>query len=497
MKFVWLLLLFLPAAAGCQALRVRPLHETAEYQQSLINAPRFEKSPVQTAGSDSTNAVPQPVPAPQKIRPVSFENKSGRQEMAHAVASEHRTESTGEWPQIEAQSPAELTLEQLQQRMLQVHPDLLAVQAELESLRGKWIQAGLQNNPVLGWASEDMGEEGQGGRHGVIVGREVIRRDKLAASRHVVSAEIAAVQQQMETLRIRLLTDVRMRFYDLLVAQEKRVVADQLVEISRQAAAASQRLFEAREVARSAVLQSELELQTALIVQAQALNQQRAAQRQLAALVAENDFENLTIAGDPRHILRLIDLEQLYDQLLAASPELAAAFAQVDLARQQLQREHVEVLPNVIWEATLQYDTASDHLVTGFQFAVPLPTVNRNQGAILEARHQIIVAEQKAAAKAINLRQRLVDAYEAYTEAQIQADAYHQQILPRAKQTLELISGGYEQGEVSFLEWLTAQRTYSQTNLMYFDKLKQVWRRGAEIQGMLLHDSMGRPSDRP
>ena len=45
-------------------------------------------------------------------------------------------------------------------------------------------------------------------------------------------------------------------------------------------------------------------------------------------------------------------------------------------------------------------------------------------------------------------------------------------------------------GEAGFLNLLTAQRSYSQTNLAYLDALRHLRTASAEIEGMLLSNSM-------
>jgi cobalt-zinc-cadmium efflux system outer membrane protein len=312
----------------------------------------------------------------------------------------------------------------------------------------------------------------------------------LNLSRSVVCAEIRAAEQRLAEMEQRLLTDVRQRYYDLLVAQEKISIANELVRISQNAVDVSKQLVEAQEAARTAVLQSELELQNAVVVQRQAENQQVGARRKLAALLGESKLPFECVEGDVRSAVKLEEFEQSYDQLVNSSPEIAALFAEVEQQRRQLARECAEPIPNLTWQTTLQYDTVGDDVVAGFQFGMPIPTLNRNQGAIYQARHQIVAAEQRAEKKALNLRHRLASAYEDYLDAKLQIDAYDLEIIPKAKETLDLVTTGYQQGETDFLQLLTAQRTYSQINLTYLAQLQQLWRQNVEIKGMLLSGSL-------
>ena len=301
---------------------------------------------------------------------------------------------------------------------------------------------------------------------------------------------IEAAEQRLAVIQQRLLTDVRQRYYDLLVAQETVTMADELVKISQNAVDVSQRLLEAKEAAQTSVLQSEIELQNASVVKRQAENQRLAARRKLAGLLGEAELSLDYVDGNVRELIALADFEQSFDEVVNSSPEIAALFADVEQKRRQLQREIVEPIPNVTWQTSLQYDFLTDDVIPGFQIGMPIPTLNRNQGAIHQARHQIVAAERRAEKKALDLRQRLASAYENYLDSKLQVDAFDSEIIPKAKETLELVSKGYREGEIDFLQLLTAQRTYSQINLTYVQQLKQLWRQHVEIQGLLLSGSL-------
>ena len=414
-------------------------------------------------------------------------------ELQDDEATELEFESSSIQPAYEttAVSTNSTSLAEIEQLALSTNPAVAEVQAEIESLRGKLTQAGLPPNPTVGIVGSDINEDGvSGGRYGVYFGREIVRGNKLGYSRSVVCAEIRTAEQRLATVQQRLLTDVRKRYYDLLVAQETVAIADELVKISQNAVDVSEQLLKAKEAAQTSVLQSEVELQNAFVVLRQAENQRLAARRKLAGLLGEADLPSDYVDGNARDVLAVADFEQSFDDIVGSSPEIAALFADVEQKRRQLQREIVEPIPNVTWQATLQYDVFGDDVIPGFQIGMPLPTLNRNQGAIHQARYQIVAAERRAEKKALGLRQRLTSTYESYLDAKILIDAYDSEIIPKAKQTLDLVNKGYREGEIDFLQLLTAQRTYSQINLTYLRQLQQVWRQNIEIKGMLLSGSL-------
>ena len=305
--------------------------------------------------------------------------------------------------QVCFQAP-EMTLADLEQLALSNNPAVTQVQAEIESLRGKLNQAGLPPNPRVGIAGDDINEDGSAGRYGIFFGREVVRGNKLGLSRAVVCAEIQAAEQRLSVVQQRLLTDVRQAYYELLVAQETVIVATELLDLSQKAVDTSRQLYEAKEAAQTAVLQSKLELQNATVVKRQAENRRLAARRQLSTLLGQSDLPTDEVAGDVRELGDLDEFEQSFDQLVSNSPEIAALFAEVETARRQLARQCVEPIANVTWQTTLQYGTLSDDVIAGFQVGIPIPTVNRNQGAIYQARQQITVAKRERRKKGFGIK---------------------------------------------------------------------------------------------
>ena len=90
----------------------------------------------------------------------------------------------------------------------------------------------------------------------------------------------------------------------------------------------------------------------------------------------------------------------------------------------------------------------------------------------------------------LDLDQRLADAFRQYEDAHVTARTYTSDILPRSQLTFELVQRGYTQGEVGYLDLLTAQHTFSQTNLKYLDALGSLWQNYVQINGLLLDGSL-------
>jgi cobalt-zinc-cadmium efflux system outer membrane protein len=341
--------------------------------------------------------------------------------------------------------------------------------------------------------ASEIGDSGKAGQQGGYVGQEFITGGKLKLNRAVVSQEIQQSEQQLAAMQLRVRTDVRKAYYTALVAQRRADLAADLSRLGSEAVSASQELLKAEEIPRAGLLQTQVEQQNASVLALAAQNEQQAAWRRLSAVVG-SDLSMRRLAGDVTQLPELLDWNDQLVRVTTTSPEVSAAMAEFSRAQMALQRARVEPVPDVATQFSVQFDNATEDTIVGVQMGVPLPIWNRNQGGIRQAEAEVTQARRNADRVELDLKQRLAAAFQEYSTARAQAEAYSTQILPRARETFELVQRGYRLGELGYLDFLSAQRTYSQTNLAYLDALGALWRSWADIAGLLLSDSLATPS---
>ena len=352
------------------------------------------------------------------------------------------------------------------------NPSLARASAMVQAAKGEWLQVGLMPNPIGGYSTAEIGEEGH---------RRPGRWNDLARNRHGPQAQAQSRRggptnppggTRLQSQQWRVMNDVQIQFYEVLVAQRKVELAERLVGIGEQGVTASEQLFKAKEVGSADVLQARIEANTARIIAQNAHNAHLAAWRTLAAVI-----------GNPRNAARRLERRSArglgdiqwadaYQHIMSASPELAAARAGVDKARNALKRAHAEPIPNIDLQFTAQHDNATTSDIAGVQAVIPVPIWNRNQGGIAKAEAELSAAQADVARLQLALQQRLAVAFERYSNARQQVDRYESEILKDAQSSLDLVNSAYKQGEFGYLLLLTAQRTYFQTNLAYLDSLR-------------------------
>ncbi|MGE0761370.1 MAG: TolC family protein [Pirellulaceae bacterium] len=389
-------------------------------------------------------------------------------------------------------SPGELSLETFEQIALAQSPAVSQAAAEVQAAYGNWIQVGLPPNPHVGYSGQQLGSRGLAEQQGVFLGQEIVLGRKLWLNRNVAVWEWQQAERQLTVQQFRVLTDVRIAYCEVVIAQRRVELAEQLVDVGEQAAAAAKSLFDAKEVSEADPLRARIEADSARIVLGNARNQYQGAWRTLVAAAGAPDMLPVRLPDDLQPELVEGEWETLLAQLLAESPEMAARQARVESAHWAVHRAMVEPIPDLDVQAVIQHDNATQSSNGNLQVSVPVPLWNRNQGRIQEARAQLTAAHLGVDRLALDLQTRFADAYQRYENARQQTERYTapQGILDNARRTMDLIRTGYQAGEFSVLDLLTAQRTFFQTNLAYLDSLRELWVTSMEIRGMLLRGSL-------
>jgi cobalt-zinc-cadmium efflux system outer membrane protein len=385
-----------------------------------------------------------------------------------------------------------LTLMQLEQMAMANNPSLAEAGARVEALRGKWVQVGLPPNTVLGYSGQQLGSGGQAEQQGLFVGQEFVRGGKLRLNRAVAAREIQKAEQLWAAQQMRVATDVRLAYYEVLVAQRRNLTTSQLVGIAQQAIETAEALHKAKEVSQVDVIRARIELQSAQLSLKNAKNLYTAAWSRLVSVLGVHDMKPRPLAGDIERTGGEIDADEALARLIGESPEMAAALSEVERARWAVDRANAEPVPNIDVQAIVQSDNGTNSSNANLQVSIPIPWLNRNQGGILQAQAKVIAAERAIDRLALSFKHRLAGVYQRYANARNQVEEYSKAggILANSKSSLDFIRIGYQAGEINYLDLITAQRTYSQTHLAYIESLGELWAAVVEIDGLLLKGSL-------
>lgn len=374
---------------------------------------------------------------------------------------------------------------------LERNPRLAKVSYAVESARGQAIQAGLYPNPTVSLIFDELLDKQ--GRSGVNqlpnFNQQIVTARKLRISQAAAMREVDQASWQVIAERYSLLADIRVAYFDALALQRRVGILEELVKLAEKSVDQTNRLLEAKQVARLDLIQLEVEAER---LRAELESSQRelpGAYKRLAATIGVNQMVIRAVAGDLFAPLPDYDLDRTQSYVLAVHPQLQIAQWGIQRAQLLVKRAQVEPIPNLGFSSSFirQNQNLSNDFSLGFSATVPL--WNRNQGNIHSAEADLCQALQEIGRVENDLSDRVSTAIRDYASARRRAERYRDAILPRAKETYQLSVQAYQGGQFEYLRVLEAQRAVAQANLEYIRALGDAWKGAASISGLTIEDN--------
>ncbi len=385
-------------------------------------------------------------------------------------------------------APKLLTLAEAEMLATGSHPALREAAAQVRAIGGKWVQVGLRPNPTIGYAGNQIGDDGSAGQQGGFVGQEFVTAGKLGLNRSVVFHEQQAAEQRLQRTQLQVTTTVRKYYFEALAAERSVTLARQLSDIAGQSVRVSEQRLKALDIPKTALLQSQIESESASLLEQQADARHDAAWRRLASVIGMPSDRPLALEDVLARPLPELDFATVRERVQRESPELSELRFAVEQARAEVERASAGRVPNITALAGVQHDNATQDNIANVQVSIPLPVFDRNQGAIAQACGQLSAAQAALEARELALDQQLSIAMRDYRTARERVNKYASKVLPAAQETLGMITTGYQQGQLDYVQVLTVQQTYAAKNLSYLQDLETAWKEWAEIEGLLAGD---------
>ena len=392
--------------------------------------------------------------------------------------------------QTEIAAADSLSLTDLETLAFEHNPTLSAAKARLSAARGEQLQAGLYPNPKVGYLGMQMGINGTAGQQGGFIGQRIITGGKLKLDQAAAGKQVTAKHFDFRAQELKVLSDVRIRFYEAMTVQQRVKLTKELVRIGDELVRATEQLLTGRQATVNDLLLAEIQVDESRILLDNARNEDQQAWRRLATTIGMPGMQPTALSGQLEQFPQRLDWETCYSTVMNNNPVLNAACTHVERARILLQRAEQEPIPDLDLLVTHGHHNVTNDNVTTVQAGFTLPIFNRNQGNIRSAEAQLRVASKNRERIELSLQDQLAVAFRRYTNAHQQIARYRERMIPKAEKSLKLVTDGYEKGQVQYLTLLTAQRNYWQVNLSYLDSLRELRTAGSLIEGQLLSNSL-------
>ena len=391
--------------------------------------------------------------------------------------------------------PPAVSLPELEAWALANNPTLVQATAQVRAARGAAYQAGLYLNPLVGYELQNdaIGNARDETWNGGFVSQEFVTGGKLRLSRAKWCQRVKIAETNMGAQRQRVINDVRAQFYRTLAAQR-------LVEIHREMVANGEDNLRTREemlnlgqTNQPGLLRAQVELQRDRLNLQQAEYEFSHAWRTLTSLAGVPDQVQTAVQGYLLPGEEPLDWESAFAQLLASSPEMEAAWQKIQHDKIAIKREQAEPIPNVIASVRSIRSPVADTTETSFSLGIPLPVFDRNQGTVRQARADLMQSHAEARRLELELRTRLATQFRAYQTAWQNVQQYETTMLPKAKQSYDLLHESYKARRAAWPDVLMAQRFYLGLRVEQVSNLVMYRESDVAIRGMLLTGGLAIP----
>ncbi|MBS0207773.1 MAG: TolC family protein [Planctomycetes bacterium] len=379
-----------------------------------------------------------------------------------------------------------MTLADLENLAMGNNPTLSQAAAAVDQQRGEYRQSGLYPNPQVGYLNTTANQTAPKQSNGMFFSQEFVTAKKIPLAQAANSQEIKRLQWDQQSQRIRVLNDVKIRYYEVLGAQRQVTVNQELVRLARQHLEAAQSLFDAKTASRTDVLQASVLVETSRIRVAEATHRLEAAWEQLAAMVGVPTLPLSEVSDTGADNIPVLDLETEWQRMLNESPQLRSAQSELDHGMAVLRQARAQAKPNFTVQVVADYDRVTQSTTASTLVALPLPVFNRNQGNIDKASADIRADQADIVRSQLVLRDQLADSFRRYKTSRLQADKLKESILPAVEENLKLTMTAYKGGEISFRDVLTAQEAYAQSQIARIEAITEAHKVAVEITGMQL-----------
>jgi len=396
-----------------------------------------------------------------------------------------------------------VTLGELEQLALQNNPTTTAAAAGIDAARGRTRQAGAWPNPMIGYSGEELktGDLDRRGEHGFFVEQTVPLGGKLRLSRDIFQKTVDQAEAIRDLQRLRILSSVRQAFYAVLLAERRVAVQERLAALVSEAVGVTAQLFNVGAADRPDYLQIEIESRRAQLQLNRSKNDLVALRGHLAALTGVREVSARPIAGSIDAALPELAREQIVRAVLDQSPGLRAARAALARTQAVTARERRETFPDLFLRGGAAYnrehgeDTGRPIGWEGtVEAGISVPLFNRNKGAIAAARAEETRAQAEITRLELSLESRAASQFASYLTALRAAEAYRNEILPRAEEAYKLYLARYREMAAAYPQVLVAQRTLFEMSNEYFESLTDAWQSALQLQGFLTGDGLDAPS---
>ena len=385
-------------------------------------------------------------------------------------------------------------LEELERLALKAHPAIAQSEAGIRAAEGMRKQAGYYPNPTIGLTADEVagGPVIRHGEWGVFFEQRVVTGGKIGIEKRIAGAAVDVSKANGKTELLVLQRTVRLLFYQVLAEQKLVDLRTRLLNTAKESATTAAQLVNVGILDQPDLLSAQVESQKAFLAASMAQTGMARTWRQLAAISGLPATPTPVLEGN-LEMLPSFDAESVAKRIQQDNPQITEALAEIARSEGMLAREKATRIPDLRVRSGIRYNRElleSNNRPVGketfLDVGVEVPLFNRNQGNIAAAgagrdRVRLGVSRLK-----IDLESRIAAVVKEHQDARITVQLVRDEMLPKARQALEMYQGNYKAMSGAYTQVLMAQRNLFQLEEDYVRALADAWRSWVEMDGLLV-----------
>lgn len=287
----------------------------------------------------------------------------------------------------------------------------------------------------------------------------------------VTDKNMEKVKYEIANVERNVIANVKSSFYEVLASLE-------IVKLQSYVEGIFKRLWNATMEKYKAGAISALELNSIKIRYGLAKQQLLAAKKNnqnsllnLKLLLGKSKDEPLSLKGELTYQALQVTLEDLLTSAYETRPDLKAMELEKERASQEISLRKAERIPNPDLSGFFTREEGGADDIVGGKISISIPIWDRKQSELKKARTAKDVADINIMNKYLEIQKEVETAYCSFMAEKEGIAIYTDEIMPQVDESLKLNEISYEEGSISFIEFLTIQKDLLETRASYLNTL--------------------------
>jgi cobalt-zinc-cadmium efflux system outer membrane protein len=264
----------------------------------------------------------------------------------------------------------------------------------------------------------------------------------------------------------------REAFYRALLTRAQAAQSKTTLDLATRIADIVRQRFESGDVAQLEVIQAEVEADRATADYETAVQAQKIADAQLAALLNRSLDHTWNLQGRLDEMPKAETIQAVTDRALGSNADILRTTQELETEQRRLSLARAQRIPNVDLQAGVDLNSPHEFDVgPRGQIAVSLPLFYHGQGEVAQSTAKLELLRLSLQAQRTNASVQVIAAYYDYLAKTGLSNQYGQRIVPQTVKLEEMAEDSYRSGKSNLLTLIDAQRRLNETRKTYLDSL--------------------------